>query len=190
MRAKWALWAGSAFWSCSALSGLIASLKFLIPDLFYGFNWLSWPRIRPVHVQGMIFGWALPVFMCLFYYMIPRLTGTKLWSEKLGIATTFVWSTGVVLMVIGVLNPMDTLNPWWITKGKEYEEWPIVSSIFIVDRLADAHRQYLEHVPAPQIHADVCRPVVCDGVHHVDVVCVCDRQLALAASALQRRLWA
>ncbi len=132
LAAKYALWAGLGFLIVFGVTGLVASLKFLIPDLFYGFNWLSWPRIRPVHVQGMIFGWALPIFMSLFYYMIPRLTGTKLWNEKLGIVTTFVWSIGVVLMVIGVLNPMDTTNPWWITKGKEYEEWPIISSIFIL----------------------------------------------------------
>ena len=79
---------GSAFCVLFGVIGFIAAVKFIVPDLFYGFNWLSWPRIRPVHVQGMIFGWLLPIFMCLFYYMVPRLTGTKLWSEKLGIATT------------------------------------------------------------------------------------------------------
>ncbi len=132
LAAKWALWAGVGYLVFFGVIGLIASIKFMVPDLFYGFNWLSWPRIRPVHVQGMIFGWALPVFMSMFYYMVPRLTGTRLWSEKLGIAATLTWSFGVALMVLGVLNPTDTINPWWSTKGKEYEEWPIASSIFIV----------------------------------------------------------
>ena len=132
LAAKWALWAGVGYLVLFGVIGLIASVKFMVPDLFYGFNWLSWPRIRPVHVQGMIFGWALPVFMSMFYYMVPRLTGTKLWSERLGQAATITWSIGVALMVLGVLNPTDTTNPLWSTKGKEYEEWPIVSSGFIL----------------------------------------------------------
>ena len=132
LAAKYALWAGVSFVVLFGILGVIAAVKFLIPDLFYGFNWLSWPRIRPVHVQGMIFGWLLSVYMSMFYYIVPRLTGTKLWSEKLGIATTAVWSIGVLIMILGVLNPMDSVNPWIMTKGKEYEEWPILASIFLM----------------------------------------------------------
>jgi cytochrome c oxidase cbb3-type subunit 1 len=131
LAAKWGVWAGVAFLVLFGIFGFVAALKFLVPDLFYGFNWLSWPRIRPVHVQGMIFGWLLPVFMGLFYYMVPRLCGTKLWSEKLGVATTLFYSIGVLIMILGVLNPMDSVNPWIMTKGKEYEEWPVIASFFI-----------------------------------------------------------
>ena len=44
---KWALWAGVGYLVAFGILGFIAALKFVVPDLFYGFNWLSWPRNRP-----------------------------------------------------------------------------------------------------------------------------------------------
>ena len=84
------------------------------------------------HVQGMIFGWLLPVYMAMFYYIVPRLTGAKLRSEKLGIATTLVWATGIIIATVGLLNPTDSLNLYWMTKGKEYEEYPLVANVFLL----------------------------------------------------------
>ena len=129
---KWALWAGVGYLVLFGTLGFIAALKFVVPDLFYGFNWLSWPRIRPAHVQGMIFGWLLPVYMAMFYYIVPRLTGAKLRSEKLGIATTLVWSFGVLWATYWLLNPSDSLNPFLMTKGKEYEEYDLIANGFLL----------------------------------------------------------
>ncbi len=129
---KWAVWAGIGYLCLFGLIGVIAAIKFVVPDLFYGFNWLSWPRIRPAHVQGMIFGWLLPVYMSMFYYIVPRLTGAKLYSEKLGIATTLVWSFGVLWATYWLLNPRDSLNPFLMTKGKEYEEYDLVANAFLL----------------------------------------------------------
>ena len=129
---KWAMWAGVAYLCLFGVLGIIAAFKFIIPDLFYGFNWLSWPRIRPAHVQGMIFGWLLPIYQAMFYYIVPRLTGTKLYSEKLGIATTLVWSAGILIATIALLNPTDSLNLYWMTKGKEYEEYPLIANGFLL----------------------------------------------------------
>lgn len=128
---KWALFLAITFLCTFGILGIIASIKFMVPDLFYGQNWLSWPRIRPAHVQGMIFGWLLPIDMAMFYYMIPRLTGAKLYSEKLGIVTTILWGIGIAVGTYGLLNPNDTLNAWIMTKGKEYEEYNPVSNIIL-----------------------------------------------------------
>jgi cytochrome c oxidase cbb3-type subunit 1 len=112
--------------------GVITAIKFMVPGLFNGEDYLAWPRIRPAHVQGMVFGWLVPIYMSLFYYMIPRLCGTKLYSDKLGKVTTVVWAIGVLIGTFMLLNPMNTLNPWLMTKGKEYEEYPVVSNIFML----------------------------------------------------------
>src|SRR5580658_7412886 len=101
---KWALWAGLIYLCLFGVLGVITAIKFLVPDLFWSVNWMSWPRIRPAHVQGMIFGWLLPIYMSMFYYMIPRLCGTKLFSDKLGIATTIIWGCGVLIATYGLLD--------------------------------------------------------------------------------------
>lgn len=129
---KWALWAGVGYLCLFGIFGFIAALKFVVPDLFYGVNWLSWPRIRPAHVQGMIFGWLLPIYMCLFYYIVPRLCGTKLFSEKLGIATTIVWSAGVLWATFWLIDPTDTLSLPLMTKGKEYEEYDMIANVALL----------------------------------------------------------
>ena len=129
--AKWALWASVGYLCMFGTLGVITAIKFVIPDFFSNYDWLSWPRIRPAHVQGMIFGWLLPMYMAQFYYVVPRLTGTKLYSEKLGIATTIVWTIGVAWATFFLLDPSDSLNPWLMTKGKEYEDYDTVSNIFL-----------------------------------------------------------
>ena len=129
---KWALWLSIVYVCLFGTLGIIAAIKFVIPDLFWGVDWMSWPRIRPAHVQGMIFGWLLPVYMSMFYYMIPRLCGTKLYSDKLGIATTIIWGIGILIATYGLLNPANTLNLWIMTKGKEYEEYNPIANIFLL----------------------------------------------------------
>lgn len=129
---KWALWSGVGYLCLFGILGFLSALKIFLPDLFYGFNWLSWPRIRPAHVQGMVFGWLLPIYMAMFYYIVPRLTGAKLFSEKLGVATTLVWSFGILWATFWLLNPLDTLNPWLMTKGKEFQEYDLVANALLL----------------------------------------------------------
>lgn len=131
LAAKVAMWCAIGFLCLFGILGIIASIKFVMPTLFYGQNWMAWPRIRPAHVQGMIFGWLLCIYMSLFYYMIPRLTGTKLFSDKIGIFTVLFWSLGVLVGTVGLINPTDSLSPWWMTKGKEYEEYNPISNAIL-----------------------------------------------------------
>jgi cytochrome c oxidase cbb3-type subunit I len=69
--------------------------------------------------------------MSLFYYMVPRLTGTKLYSDRIGIITTIIWGFGIAIGTAGILNPTDSLNLWFMTKGKEYEDYNTISNIFL-----------------------------------------------------------
>jgi len=125
---KWALWAGLFYLCVFGVFGVITAIKFMVPDLFWSIDYMSWSRIRPVHVQGMIFGWLVPCDIALFYYMIPRLCGVKLHSEKVGIVATILWTAGVLLATFCILNPVETTNLLWMTKGKEYEEYPPVAN--------------------------------------------------------------
>jgi cbb3-type cytochrome oxidase subunit 1 len=101
--------------------GLITAIKFVFPGLFNGVSWLAWPRIRPTHVQGVIFGWLVPVAYSMFFYMIPRLCGTTLYSEKLGKIACVIWTIGVIIGSCSLLNfaggdhAAGTLNLWLMT---------------------------------------------------------------------------
>ncbi len=108
----------------SGLFALIVAGKLNMPTLLGNVSWLTWGRLRPIHVNGMLFGWLLAADMGLCFYMIPRLCGVKLWSEKLGLATLGLW----VAIVLGAVVTLAM----GMTQGLEYAELPFVLDCGVV----------------------------------------------------------
>ncbi|MCB0161568.1 MAG: cbb3-type cytochrome c oxidase subunit I, partial [Caldilineaceae bacterium] len=116
----------SIFWlTIVDLFGLILALELISPNIFGGVPWLVFSRIRPLHVNGVIFAWLSMMYWGALFYMIPRLTGLRtIWSERLAIWTAWGWNLwfllGIFTIVIGR------------TQGREYAEfiWPL--DIFLV----------------------------------------------------------
>ena len=77
---------------------LLIAAKFVFPTFLGTIPQLTYGRLRPLHVNGMLFGWLLACDMALMYYIVPRLCGVKLWSEKLGLATAALWN---VILISG-----------------------------------------------------------------------------------------
>jgi cytochrome c oxidase cbb3-type subunit 1 len=70
-----------------ALSGLFNYPDYLGPALG-----LTFGRLRPVHVNGVIFGAFSTLFIGECYYLVPRLCGVRVrWSEW-GVPLAWVWS--------------------------------------------------------------------------------------------------
>jgi cytochrome c oxidase cbb3-type subunit 1 len=114
----------SLFFVVSGLVALIVAGKLNMPTLLGNISWLQWGRMRPVHVNGMLFGWLLAADMGLCFYMIPRLCGVKLWSEKLGMATLWLWIVIVLGAVVTLLAGQ--------TQGLEYAELPFGIDVLVV----------------------------------------------------------
>ncbi len=116
------VWLYSAvFWlTVVDLFGLILALEFISPNLFAGIPWLTFSRIRPLHVNGVIFAWLSMMYWGFAFYALPRLSGTRsMWSERLGVWTAWGWNLFFTLGIFTVANG--------ITQGREYAEfiWPI-----------------------------------------------------------------
>ncbi len=103
---------------------VIIAAKFVWPDLMGTMSWLTYGRLRPLHVNGMLFGWLLAADMGLAYYVIPRLCGVKLWSEKFGLATAALWN---VIILGAVVTLLAGKNQGW-----EYAELPWYLDILVV----------------------------------------------------------
>jgi len=102
------------------LFGLILALELISPNLFAGIPWLLFGRIRPLHVNGVIFAWLSMMYWGALFYMIPRLTGLRsIWNEKLAIWTCWGWNLWFILGIITIAMGM--------TQGREYAEfiWPL-----------------------------------------------------------------
>src|SRR5438132_7005762 len=57
------------------LFGLVLATEFVTPEAFGGISWLSFSRVRPSHVNGVILAWLTMLYLAALVYMLPRLVG-------------------------------------------------------------------------------------------------------------------
>ncbi|MDH5231821.1 MAG: cbb3-type cytochrome c oxidase subunit I [Gammaproteobacteria bacterium] len=110
----------SIFWFVVGTGlGSFNAAKLAFPDWVTGTELFAFGHMRQVHVLAVIIGWISMAFGMTMMYMTPALGNTKLWSEKLGLWTVFLWNIGLSL---------GLLLLWMgITSGREYNDliWPI-----------------------------------------------------------------
>src|SRR5579871_1594379 len=122
--AKWFLISGIGYFFIVGIIALTIAAKFVWPELLGTVPYLSYGRLRPLHVNGMLFGWLLAADMGLTYYIVPRLCGVRLWSEKLGIATAILWNVIILSAIVSLLGGYQ--------KGLEYADLPTPVAVLVV----------------------------------------------------------
>ena len=98
----WLIW-GLVWLTIFPLVGLLVSIKFHNPGFLDGESWLTFGRLRPVHVNGVIFGAFSTPFLGLLYYMVPRLCGIRMYKEHWGWYGLIIWNTFLITGVISLL---------------------------------------------------------------------------------------
>lgn len=81
----------------------VISIKFHNPEFLSDVSWLSFGRLRPVHVNGVIFGAFSTPLIGLLYYIIPRLCGRPMAKEYLGWWTLVGWNIFLIAGSISLL---------------------------------------------------------------------------------------
>ncbi len=110
----------SAFWMMVAtFMGLLGATELIAPDLMENVGWLVFGRVRPMHINLVLFGFVTPGLLGAAFYYLPRLLRTDLYSEKLGVITVLIWNLSLVSTVV-------SLSAGY-TQGREYAEmiWPV-----------------------------------------------------------------
>ncbi len=108
----------SAIWfAIFASFGFILASWMIAPDLFLYKNipWLVFSRVRPVHTNGMIFGFVGSALMGAIYYYVPHLVRSPLHSPLIARITLWMWN-------IAIAAGSTTLL-FGLTQGREYAEW-------------------------------------------------------------------
>ena len=113
------LWWSIAWMTVFPLVGLIVSIKFHYPDFLGETSWLTFGRLRPVHVNGVIFGSFSTPVLGLLYYLVPRLCGRPMVKEHWGWPLLRAWN---IFLVAGSISLMMGYNAGF--EAGEYE-WPI-----------------------------------------------------------------
>ena len=117
----------AALWLVIGVSmGLVLALQFVFPDLFRGISWLVFPRLRQAHTNTVMFAWLSGGMMGLWLYIVPRLTGRRLWSETLGNVCMALWNIALLVGIVSILTAH--------TQSREYAEliWFIDIAVMVV----------------------------------------------------------
>jgi cytochrome c oxidase cbb3-type subunit I len=121
--ARWFIYTAIVFFLITITIGLIMAIKFIAPEFLGGIAPLGFGRIRAIHTNGVLFGWLLAADMGLCFYIVPRLAGVKLFSEKLGLYTLGLW----IVILLGAVVTLGMGD----TQGKEYLELNSVLDILV-----------------------------------------------------------
>src|ERR1700716_3684470 len=89
------------------------SFKLPAPDMLANVGFLTWGRIRPAHMNVMVYGWASMAGISTAIWLMARLCRTTLRHPLLLIAGGAFWNLGVLLGVGGIL-PADTTAYEWL----------------------------------------------------------------------------
>jgi cytochrome c oxidase cbb3-type subunit 1 len=86
-----------------SLFGDVASLKLHLPDWLGAQAWLTFGRVRPAHLNAMIYGWASLAMVGVSCWLVPRLVHTELRYGRGVEFGIWLWNIGVLIGVVGIL---------------------------------------------------------------------------------------
>lgn len=117
----------SIVWAFIAMFvGVYLSAQLVIPELSFNQPWLTFGRLRPVHTNGIIFGFGISALMATGFYSVQRTSHISLYAPRLALFCCYAWQ------LIVLLGAISLLAGW--TSSKEYAEleWPFDLAITVV----------------------------------------------------------
>ena len=115
----------SAFWFAVATTfGMIAAGYLIAPDFLANIEYIHFGRVRPMHINAVLFGFVTPGLLAVAFYFFPKLLRTELFSHKLGVISAVFWNIMVAAGVISI--------SMGYTQGREYAELPWAVDIMVV----------------------------------------------------------
>ena len=109
----------AVLWALLAmLAGVYLAAELIWPGLDFGQFWLSYGRLRPLHTNGIIFGFGVSALMATGFYSVQRTSHCRLFAPGLAWFCCYAWQ---LLVLLGGLSLLAGYNT-----GKEYAEleWP------------------------------------------------------------------
>jgi cytochrome c oxidase cbb3-type subunit 1 len=110
----------SAVWMVlGTLAGFTGAIELVAPDLLGNIPWIVFGRVRQVHTNLVMFGFAGTGLLGVAHYLVPTLLRTPLYSERLGRLSLWLWNGALAAGAI-------TLSLGY-TQNREYAEmiWPV-----------------------------------------------------------------
>jgi cytochrome c oxidase cbb3-type subunit 1 len=102
-----------------SLAGLTSSIKLHEPDWLVQQAWLTFGRIRTIHLNIIAYGWAPMAAFGVAYWLLPRLLKTPLLGGRYAILGCMLWNAGLIAglgcIAAGITDGMEWLEiPWQV----------------------------------------------------------------------------
>jgi cytochrome c oxidase cbb3-type subunit I/II len=104
--------------------GMIMAIKFFVPTFLVDSPFDTFGRIRPAHVNGLLFGFLSSGLIGIMYYIVPRLSKKSLYKPNIGKLTAVFWNVAVIAGVLLILNGD--------TQAREYAEFPWIIDVAVM----------------------------------------------------------
>ncbi len=114
-----------AFWLIiGSVLALLASFKFNHPDWLVQQGWLTFGRVRPAHLNTMIYGWLSMASVGIILWLWARVLKTPLRGQKMLLFSAGWWNIGVLIGFIGILAGYS--------RSVEWLEMPLISYVAFI----------------------------------------------------------
>ncbi len=126
--------------------GLIASFKFNFPDWLGNTPVLTFGRVRPAHLNSVVYGWASLGIAGIYVWLTARLCQTEVHWRRLLYVSATLWNAGVLYGVVSILSGHS--------QGIEWLEFPkgsqtliaIASVLFSLSILRTFYGRRVKHI--------------------------------------------
>lgn len=101
----------------ASAAGLTASVKLHEPDWLVQQAWLTFGRIRTLHLNAVAYGWAPMAGLGIAMFVIPRLLKRPLMGARYAMLGAVLWNaaliTGLGSVAVGISDGMEWLEIQW-----------------------------------------------------------------------------
>jgi len=103
----------------ASLAGLTSSIKLHEPDWLAQYAWLTFGRIRTIHLNAVAYGWAPMASLGIAIWMLPRLLKTELMGGRFAMLGAMIWNAGLIAglgcIAVGLNDGLEWLEiPWQV----------------------------------------------------------------------------
>ncbi len=104
--------------------GFLLAVKFFFPQFLGDAEYLTFGRIRPAHVNGVLFGFVSSGLLGAMFWITPRLCARPLRFPEVARLVPFVWNAAIIAGIIWIL--------FGGSQGREYAELPWAIDVLVM----------------------------------------------------------
>ncbi|MEQ9618390.1 MAG: cbb3-type cytochrome c oxidase subunit I [Deltaproteobacteria bacterium] len=129
-----------------SIFGLVAALKFNFPDWLGTIPSLTFGRIRPAHLNTVIYGWASLALGGVYVWLTARLCRTEIRWKNLLYISAIIWNIAVLYGTIEILIG-NSMGQEWLEFPKATAYMITVAAIcFSLSILQTFRKRNVEHI--------------------------------------------